>query len=49
MLLKQLRAQFGELPAAIVDRVEAADVPDLETWLERIVTATKLDEVLEAA
>jgi Domain of unknown function (DUF4351) len=45
-LLKQLRLRFGELPAAVVARIEAAEVPELEVWIERFVTASRLDDVL---
>jgi hypothetical protein len=48
LLLKQLRLRFGELPAAVVARVEAADVPELEAWTERFVTALRLEDVLGA-
>ena len=46
MLLKQFRLRFGELPAAIVARVEAAEVPELDLWAERFVTASRLEDVL---
>ncbi len=46
LLLKLLRLRFGELPAAVVARVEDADVPELETWTERFVTASRLEDVL---
>jgi Putative transposase, YhgA-like len=46
VLLKQLRLRFGELPAAAVARIEAADVPDLDVWTERFVTASRLEDVL---
>jgi hypothetical protein len=48
LLLKQLRLRFGELPAAVVSRVEAADVPEIEAWAERFVTASRLEDVLGA-
>jgi len=32
-----------------VTRVNAADSTTLDTWLDRILTATTLDEVLEGA
>jgi hypothetical protein len=47
MLLKQLRLRFGELPATIVARVEAAEVPELEVWIERVMTASRIEDVLE--
>jgi len=49
VLLKQLRLRFGELPAAVVARIEAAEVPELDAWAERFVTASRLEEVLGSA
>ena len=46
VFLKLLRLRFGELPAAVVARIEAAEVPELDLWTERVVTASRLDEVL---
>jgi hypothetical protein len=46
VLLRQLRARFGEVPAAIVARIEAADMADLERWSERVLTAQTLADVL---
>jgi hypothetical protein len=48
VILKLLRLRFGELPAAAVARVEAAEVPELEAWLERILTASRLEDVIGA-
>jgi hypothetical protein len=45
VLLKQLRSRFGELPQAIVARVEAAEPAALEAWLESVLTARNLGEV----
>jgi hypothetical protein len=45
LLLKMLRVRFGELPA-VVARIEAAQVADIEVWGERAVTASRLDDVL---
>ncbi|MFF0501306.1 DUF4351 domain-containing protein [Nocardia aobensis] len=44
LLLRQLTVKFGHLPADVVDRVQAGDAAELETWAERVVTATTLDE-----
>jgi hypothetical protein len=44
--LKQLRPRFGELPPAIVARVEAAEPDVLEVWGERLLLARSLDEVI---
>jgi hypothetical protein len=45
LLLRLLRSRFGELPAQIVSRVNAADVDDLEQWGERILHAQTIDAV----
>jgi flagellar biosynthesis/type III secretory pathway protein FliH len=45
MLLKQLRARFGELPDEIVVMVQAADTEQLELWGERILSAGTLEEI----
>ena len=47
LLLRQLHARFGELPAATVARIEAADMADLERWGERVLGARTLAEVLD--
>ncbi len=49
LLLKQLRVRFGEVPAGVVARVDAADSPQLDLWAERFVTASSLDDVFGAA
>ena len=49
MLLKLLRLRFGELPASVVVRIEAAEVPELELWADRVVTAAQLEDVLGPA
>ena len=46
LLLRQLRGRFGELPAATVARIEAADIADLELWIDRVLSAQTLAEVL---
>jgi hypothetical protein len=49
ILLKQLHLRFGELPPAVVTRVEAADTAHLDRWAERVVTASTLEGVLDPA
>jgi hypothetical protein len=45
-LLLQLRKRFGALPPEVAARVEqTADVGQLDAWLERFATATRLEEV----
>ena len=46
LLLRLLRARFGELPAATVARVEAAELGDLERWAIRVLSAQTVAEVL---
>ena len=47
-LLLQLRQRFGRLPSAAVARVDKAEATDLDVWFGRVLTASSLDEVLEA-
>ena len=47
LLLRQLRARFGELPADVAARIHAADVAELERWGERVLGAQTLVEVLD--
>jgi hypothetical protein len=46
LLLRQLRARFGEVPASALARVENADIALLEQWAERMLSAKTLDEAL---
>ncbi len=47
VLRRQLERRFGELPPEAVERLERADVDLLLVWSDRVLTATKLDEVFE--
>lgn len=47
-LLRQLRARFGALPEAAEARIQAADTAQLDVWIDRVLTAATLDEVLGA-
>jgi hypothetical protein len=49
LLLRQLRARFGDLPDTALARVQAADAPELDLWAERVLSAASLAEVLEGA
>jgi len=45
-LVRQLHRRFGDVPASAVSAVEATtDVDQLDTWLDRLVTARTLDEL----
>lgn len=46
ILLKQLRGRFGTVPKAAVARIEAADIAQLDRWLDQILTAPTLAEAL---
>jgi predicted transposase YdaD len=46
VLLRQLRKRFGALPAAVEQRIRSADGDTLDTWAERVLDATSLNEVL---
>ena len=43
---KLLTLKFGQLPEAASLRLDAAKEPDLDRWLERVLTADSLDAVL---
>ncbi|WP_438034055.1 hypothetical protein [Sorangium sp. So ce204] len=47
VLLRQLRARFGEVPEARREQVLAASGERLAVWAERILTARTLDELFE--
>jgi hypothetical protein len=46
VLLRQLARRFGPLPTATVQRVEQASVRELDVWLDRILDAASLADVL---
>ena len=43
---EQLQARFGPLPPGISERLAAANAATLQRWGLRILTATRIDEVL---
>lgn len=47
VVLKQLRLKFGALSDEVVTRVESGRGPDLDRWEERILVATRLEDVFE--
>jgi hypothetical protein len=46
LLLRLLERRFGALPAAVRDRVAAADAAALDTWSLRVLDAGSLEDVL---
>ena len=44
-LLGILRLRFGEIPDAVVARIEAAEVSQLEAWTARAIEASSLEAV----
>ena len=48
LLLEQLEARFGKLPAEVVARVEQAGPEDISTWGRRILTADSVQAVFAA-
>ena len=49
VLTKQLRLKFGSVPASYLKRVAQADVRELEVWAGRVLTASRLDQVIDDA
>lgn len=45
LLTKQMRMKFGELPEWAKERLNSASSEQLDTWGERILTASSLDEL----
>ena len=45
MLTKQARLRFRDVPPDSAARIESATKPDLERWIERILTAETLDDL----
>jgi predicted transposase YdaD len=47
MLLQLMEARFGDIPADVVTRIEAAGEAVLDRWAVRVLTATTPEEVLD--
>ena len=45
-LLKLLRLKFRAVPDAVTTLVEAAKPDQVDRWLERVLTASTIDEVI---
>ncbi len=48
-MLRILQARFGEIDDRLASRVRASDSAILDRMLERALTATRPDDVLDAA
>jgi hypothetical protein len=46
LLARQLQLKFGTLPADVLQRLAEADEPTLLAWSERLLTASRLEDVL---
>jgi hypothetical protein len=46
VLLKLLEKKFGSVGPEIRDRVVSATIQDLDRWVERVLSAATLEEVL---
>jgi hypothetical protein len=46
VLLRQLTTRFGTMDADIVERIRTASAAQLDQWLDRILVAASIDEVL---
>ncbi len=49
VLRRQLTRRFGELPVWVEDRLQEAPLEQLELWGERLLEASRLEEVFEAS
>jgi hypothetical protein len=45
-LLLLLRQRFADLPAAAVSRINKASATDLDTWFNRVLSASSIEDVL---
>lgn len=46
-LLRLLRRRFRTLPAAVEDRIRAADIDHLDQWTDRFVDARTLEDIFD--
>jgi hypothetical protein len=46
ILLRQLRARFGEVPKTVVARIGAAGTEELDRWAERVLSAQTAEDVV---
>ncbi len=48
ILFRLLTLRFGDLPAEVTSRIQHATLEQLEIWIERVLTAHSVTEVLDA-
>lgn len=46
VLVKQLQLKFGPLPDAVAARVHSASLEQLDAWVERVLSAATIDDVM---
>ncbi len=46
VLSKLLQLKFGALPDDVADRIRGASIEELDLWVERVLAAESLDDVL---
>lgn len=46
VLRRQLQLRFGPLPASVEQRIDRAEPGELTTWVEKVLHAVTLDEVI---
>ena len=46
MLLRLLQLKFGDVPTASRQKIERADAETLLQWSERVLTATRIEQVI---
>ena len=44
-LARLLEKRFGDIPSGVRERISTADLPSLESWLERVLDAPDLQSV----
>jgi hypothetical protein len=47
VLVRLLTRKFGAVPAAVQQRIDTASLEQIETWCDRVLDATTLDEVFD--
>ena len=47
LLSRRLEKRFGEMPASVCTRLSTASLDELESWIEGLLDATSLDDVID--